>query len=99
MSLLLTLLYLALLIFFLLMIGRLILDAIQSFSPQWRPRGVMLVVAEVVYTPTDPPLKALRRVLPPLSLGPVRLDLAFLVVILSTGLAMSLVQAAALRAA
>jgi len=98
-SLLLTLLYLALLIFFLLMIGRLILDAIQSFSPQWRPRGVMLVVAEVVYTPTDPPLKALRRVLPPLSLGPVRLDLAFLVVILSTGLAMSLVQAAALRAA
>lgn len=99
MSLLLTLLYLALLVFFLLMIGRLILDAIQSFSPQWRPRGVMLVVAEVVYTPTDPPLKALRRVLPPLSLGPVRLDLAFLVVILTTGLAMSLVRAAALRAA
>ncbi len=99
MSLLLTVLYLALLIFFLLMIGRLVLDAIQSFSPQWRPRGVMLVVAELVYTPTDPPLRALRRVLPPLSLGPVRLDLAFLVIILTTGVMMSVVQAAALRTA
>lgn len=94
----LVLLYYALLIFFVLMIARLVLDVIQSFSPQWRPRGVMLVVAETVYTPTDPPLKALRSVLPPLTIGQIRLDLAFLVIMLATGLAMNLVQGAAIAA-
>ena len=90
--------YWVLFAFFVLMIGRLILDLVQSFSPQWRPRGPMLVLAEVIYTPTDPPLKALRSVLPPLSLGSVRLDLAFLVIMLLTGLAMQLVQVAAVSA-
>jgi len=94
----LVLLYYVLLVFFVLMIARLVLDVIQSFSPQWRPRGVMLVVAEIVYTPTDPPLKALRSVLPPLTIGQIRLDLAFLVIMLLTGLAMNLVQGAAIAA-
>ena len=97
MALFLVLLYFALLIFFVLMIARLVLDVIQSFAPQWRPRGLVLVLAEVVYTPTDPPLKALRSVLPPLTIGQIRLDLAFLVIMLLTGLAMNLVQAAAAR--
>jgi YggT family protein len=93
------LLYYVLLVFFILMIGRLIFDVVQSFSPQWRPRGAVLVLAEVVYTPTDPPLKALRSVLPPLTLGGFRLDLAFLVIMLLTGLAMNVVQYAAVQAA
>lgn len=80
-------------IFFLLMIGRLVLDLVRSFSPQWRPKGFSLVLAEIVYTPTDPPLKALRRVLPPLSLGPIRLDLAFLVIMLTLVVLMSVVGA------
>lgn len=91
-------LYYVLLVFFVLMIARLVLDVIQSFSPEWRPRGVMLLVAEIVYTPTDPPLKALRSVLPPLSIGQIRLDLAFLVIMLVTGLAMNIVLSAAVRA-
>jgi YggT family protein len=95
----LVLLYYVLWIFFVLMIARLVLDVIQSFSPQWRPRGAVLVLAEVVYTPTDPPLKALRSVLPPLSIGQIRLDLAFLVIMLVTVVAMNVVGNAAQAAA
>ena len=43
----------------------------------------MLVVAEAVYTLTDPPLKALRRILPPLRIGGVALDLGFLVLVIA----------------
>ncbi len=99
MALFLVLLYYVLWIFFVLMIARLVLDVIQSFSPQWRPRGAVLVLAEVVYTPTDPPLKALRSVLPPLSIGQIRLDLAFLVIMLVTVVAMNVVGNAAQAAA
>ena len=73
------LLYLVVLAFFLLLLVRLVLDWVQVFARDWRPTGVALVVAEVTYTVTDPPLRALRRVLPPLNLGGLRLDLAFLV--------------------
>ena len=76
-------------LFFIILLGRLVLDWVQAFSRGWRPRGVLLIVAEVVYTITDPPLKALRRVIPPLTLGTVRLDLAFLVLMLLTTMFMS----------
>jgi YggT family protein len=36
---------------------------------------------EVVWSVTDPPLKALRRVIPPLRLGTVSLDLSSLVLL------------------
>jgi YggT family protein len=72
----------ALFMFLVVLIGRLVFDWVQVFSRDWRPRGAVLVVAEGVYTVTDPPLKALRRVLPPLRLGSVQLDLAFLVLML-----------------
>ena len=52
------------------------------FARSWRPSGVILVLAEVIYTITDPPLKALRRVIPPLRIGGIALDLSFLVVII-----------------
>jgi len=68
-------------IFLLLLFVRLVFDWIQVFARDWRPRGVVLVVAEAVYTVTDPPLNALRRVIPPLPLGAVRLDLAFMVLV------------------
>ena len=72
---------LALWLFFVLLIGRLVLDYIQMFARSWRPHGPLLVVAEVVYTITDPPLKALRRIIPPLRLGQITLDLSFLVLV------------------
>jgi YggT family protein len=73
--------YLVLWLFFLLLIARLVLDYIQMFARSWRPKGPMLVVAEVVYTITDPPLKALRHVIPPLRIGQITLDLSFLVLV------------------
>lgn len=69
-------------IFFVLLIARLVLDYVQMFARSWRPSGAVLVVAEVVYTATDPPLKTLRRVIPPLRIGHVSLDLSFLVLII-----------------
>ena len=68
-------------LFFVLLIARLVLDYIQMFARSWRPTGVLLVVAEVIYTITDPPLKALRRLIPPLRLGSITLDLSFLVLV------------------
>ncbi len=77
-------------LFFIILLGRLVLDWVQAFARDWRPKGAILVVAEFVYTVTDPPLKALRKVIPPLSLGSIRLDLAFLVLMLLTTLLMSI---------
>ena len=74
-------LIIALWLFFVLLIARLVLDYIQMFARSWRPTGALLVVAEVVYTITDPPLKALRRLIPPLRLGSITLDLSFLVLV------------------
>jgi YggT family protein len=69
-------------IFFVLLIARLVLDYVQMFARSWRPSGFALVVAEVVYTATDPPLRALRKVIPPLRLGNIALDLSFLVLVI-----------------
>jgi YggT family protein len=82
----------ALYIFLLLLIGRLVLDYVQMFARSWQPRGIALVVAEAVYTATDPPLKALRKVIPPLRLGSVSLDLSFLVLIIAVNVAIALVS-------
>ena len=79
-------------LFFYALICRLVLDWIQVLAREWRPRGPILFFAEAVYSVTDPPLKFLRRLIPPLSLGAVRLDTAFLVLILAVSLTLSFVQ-------
>jgi YggT family protein len=83
-------------LFFAALICRLVLDWIQVLAREWRPRGPILVFAEGVYTVTDPPLKFLRRLIPPLSLGSIRLDLAFLVLILAVSMTARLLQPLAL---
>lgn len=79
-------------VFFVLLIARLVFDWIQVFARQWTPRGVVLVVAEAVYTVTDPPIKAVRRVVPPLRLGGIGIDLAFLIVALTVQVAANLLR-------
>jgi len=76
-------------LFFVALICRLVLDWIQVLARQWRPHGLVLLFAEAVYTVTEPPLRFLRRLIPPLSLGGIRLDLAFLVLILAVSFAQS----------
>ncbi len=83
------LLYLAVFLFFVVLIGRLVLEWIQVFARDWHPKGAVLVVAETVYSITDPPLKALRRVIKPVRIGQVQLDLAFMVLAFGCFLLMS----------
>jgi YggT family protein len=73
-----TVLYYVLWFYLLLLIGRLIFSWVQAFARDWRPRGPVLVVAEAVYTATDPPLKFLGRFIPVLRFGSVALDLSFM---------------------
>ncbi len=70
-------LYLLLSLFGYALLSRIVLDAVISFAPGWRPRGFVLVFASGVYAVTDKPLNWLRRMVPPLNLGGVSLDLGF----------------------
>jgi len=73
---------LALLVFYLLVIARLIVETTRSFARSWRPAGVTAVGLEAVYTVTDPPMKLLRRLIPPLRLGGVNFDLSVIVLLI-----------------
>lgn len=75
-------LYIALQIYSLTMWGRFILDLVQGFRRGWRPQGAILVFAEYTYTVTDPPIRFVRRLLPPLRLGPVALDFGWSITML-----------------
>ena len=72
----------ALLLYFFVMWGRFALDIVQAYNRSWRPRGGVLVLSEFVYTVTDPPIRAVRRLLPPLRMGPVALDFGWTIVML-----------------
>ena len=54
-----------------LLIARIVLDWVQMLARSWQPKGALLVLCEIIYSITDPPLRAIRRVLPPLRLGMV----------------------------
>ena len=63
----------------LVLIIRIIIEMIQSFSRQFNPPRWFMVIAEPLFVVTDPPVKALRRVVPPMQMGGVALDLSVLV--------------------
>jgi YggT family protein len=71
---------------------RFVVDWVQVFARSWSPRGPVLVGLEVVYSITDPPIKALRRVIPPLRLGSIALDLSFIIVIVAAYLLLTVVE-------
>jgi YggT family protein len=74
-------LYLLLNVFLALMLIRLVVDWVQVFARSWAPKGPVLFVLEIVYSATDPPIKFVRRFVPPLRLGAVMLDTSFLLVL------------------
>ncbi|GAB4082862.1 MULTISPECIES: YggT family protein [Modestobacter] len=83
-----------LLVFLILLFARFVVDWVMVLARSWRPQGLVAAGLEVVYSTTDPPLKAVRKVIPPLNLGSIRLDLGFMVlliaVVLLRNLALSL---------
>ena len=85
-------LYYALLVFLLLLIFRIVMEYVFMFARQYRPAGVVAMALELTYTATDPPLKALRRVIPPLRVGNVSLDLGFMVLFAATYILMNVVS-------
>ena len=83
-------LYTLLTLFFFLLIIRLVVGWIQVFARDWTPRGPVLVVLEVVYSITDPPINAVRRIIPPLRIGGIALDMGLLVVFILVWIAQTL---------
>ena len=83
--------YFALLVFLLLLIFRLVMEYVFLLARSYRPTGLVAVVLELAYSVTDPPLKALRKVLPPLRIGQISLDLGFIVLFIVVRILMSIV--------
>jgi len=88
-ALLLSALYLVLLLYFVLLLVRLVFSWVQQFAREWKPGGIVLVIAEVTFTVTDPPIRALQRVIPPLRIGTVAIDLSFILIFIVCTLLMS----------
>lgn len=84
-------------VFLILLFVRLVVDWVQIFARQWAPTGVLLVVLESVYTVTDPPIKAVRRYVPPLRLGQVALDLSFMLVFVVCWILLQIIAVTLLR--
>ncbi|MBV7412685.1 YggT family protein [Dermabacteraceae bacterium TAE3-ERU27] len=84
--------YIAALLFTMSVIARLVIDWIRSFSPSFAPTGPALVFCELIFTVTDPAVLFLRRVIPPLRIGGVALDLSILVLLLACSLGMGLLR-------
>jgi YggT family protein len=72
-----------LLVFLVLLFARFVVDWVMVLARSWRPSGLVAAGLEVVYSTTDPPLKAIRKVIPPLNLGSIRLDLGFMVLLIA----------------
>ena len=83
--------YFALLVFLLFLIFRLIMEYVFMLARSYSPSGLVAVVLELAYSVTDPPLKALRKVLPPLRIGQISIDLGFIILFIVVRILMGVV--------
>ncbi|WP_375475109.1 YggT family protein [uncultured Jatrophihabitans sp.] len=72
----------ALYVYILLILARLVIDWTRQFARKWRPAGSAAIGLELVYVVTDPPIRLLRRLVPPLHLGTVSLDLSVIILLI-----------------
>ena len=77
-------------LFLILLFIRFVFDWVQVFARNWTPKGIVLVVLEVVYSITDPPILFIRRFVPPLRLGAIALDTSFIIVLVAVYLLIQL---------
>jgi len=75
-------------LFLMVLFARMILSWVPVLVRDWEPRGAMLVIAEGIYSITDPPLRLLRKVLRPVRIGSMMLDLAFIGLAIAVSLLM-----------
>ena len=71
--------------------GRFVLDWILVLNRNFRPRGVLAVLVELVYTVTDPPIKMFRRLLPPIRIGQIALDLGWMLTLLACWILLAII--------
>ena len=83
--------YAALFLFILIMWVRFIFDLMVNLNRGWRPRGAAIVIAEVAFTITDPPINLVRRLVPPLRFGDVSLDFGWAIVLVAAIILSSIV--------
>ncbi|MGV8885076.1 MAG: YggT family protein [Microbacteriaceae bacterium] len=88
--------YWVLVLFIITMWIRFFYDLATMMVRGFRPRGFLLVVADVVYRITDPPVRAVRKVIPPIRLGGAFLDISWTVVFLAAYLLSLIAQAVAI---
>jgi YggT family protein len=75
-------LYYILHVYLVIILARVVVETTRQFARSWRPVGIAAISLEVVYISTDPPIKLLRKFVPPLRLGGVSLDLSILILLL-----------------
>ncbi|MBM9433162.1 YggT family protein [Flaviflexus equikiangi] len=92
MTLILTLLFWALWLYTFVLFGRVVIDLMSVLSRDWRPTGPILIAANLIYRLTDPPLRFINRYVPPLRLGPVALDIGFIVLFFGVSIAQWIIQ-------
>jgi YggT family protein len=74
---------LVLYVYIIIILARVVIETTRQFSRSWRPAGAAAIGLELVYLATDPPIKALRRLVPPLQLGAVSVDLSVMILLLA----------------
>ena len=79
-------------LYLLVLIARVVVDLVMMLSRDWVPRGPVLLIVEAIFTLTDPPLRLLRRFIPPLRLGGAAIDLSFLVLFILINVLLQLVR-------
>ncbi len=72
--------------------ARLIIDYVRMFARNWRPKSGLIALFEVIYAITVPPMRFVGRLIPPLRLGGVSLDLSFIVLLLALNFASTIVK-------
>ena len=73
-------------LFVLFLIARIVVSVVMFYGRDLHPSGFGLVVIETIYTVTDPPVKFFRRIIPPITVGHMQIDLGILALFIAIAL-------------